>query len=235
MKNFFSRYSFPLTVLLLFAAMASTYWIGIQPFLDRIVEKRDEIQRFNTARENRNRQISALAELRRQYDSIIADEGYLNILYTDDRIVDFIRTLESLAAETGVTVEITSKDGTGTIFEKKPEKDGEAENTTENEKDKKKGKKISLLDQLPYNRYLALTIRVNGSYDNIVRFLSKMETLPVALDLVGMAVQPADEETVTRSRLPDTGVNPFLLTPGAVPAEPAEETLTTSRPFLRIF
>lgn len=188
----------------LLAAMGSIAWFGIAPLRGSIAEKRDEIQKFYTTRENRERQIAKLPELREQFETILADEKALDILLQENRIVDFVKTLEGLAAETGTRIVIKSKDGETAAKQKKAL--AAAAPTGKNEK---KG----IADNLPLDRYLHLEVALTGGYGDIVSFLSKMEALPLALDVIGVEMKIQEDDRDSRSPVSGSGVNPFLLTP----------------------
>jgi hypothetical protein len=52
---------------------------------------------------------------------------------------------------------------------------------------------------------------VKGEYQTIVTFLHKMETLPIALDVVGMNMKVRDLEAEAIAVPNNPGRNPFLL------------------------
>ncbi len=227
--------SLPLVVTFsLLLGMGLLFWFGILPFDSFVTEKADEIQQLSVLRQNRERQIGKLPELQAQFENIRANEDTLKVLLNEEHIIDFIKTLESLTRNTGVEITIQSKDGT-VIQEKSVIKSlpmmkksassspvGKAANTT------------SIVDTLPYDRYLRLNIVVRGSYGNIVNFLHKMETLPYALDVVGVSMKDRGDAVSTPSTA-GSGRNPFLITPSDNPTplspdKPADQPITEGAP-----
>ncbi len=207
--------------------MALLLWLAILPLRGSIREKMDDIQKFYTSRENRDRQIAKLPDLSKQFEAIMADEGALDILLQEEHIVDFIKTLERLAGETGVTIEISSKENGSIIDAKKsPAKQTSVKKGTETDENVEKDE--SILGNLPFDRYLSLGISVSGEYADIVRFLHRMETLPFGLDVVGVDMRQESEEGSGRA-LSGSGINPFLLTPTGENAVPAEKILTEEK------
>lgn len=205
MKTVFSKYFFPISLAALFLAMILVLWFGILPLQKQVAIQRDEIQKFHTARENRNRQLAVLSDLRKQYEGIIRDERVLNILLTDNQIVDFIKIVEEEARTAQVEVAISALDQSAAIVERKPkkeEKDGE-----DGEKKSKEAIK-TLVDEAPFGRFLPLNIRIVGPYEKMVLFLHKLETLPIALDVTSLAIEPYTDEDEPRARR--EGSNPFL-------------------------
>lgn len=214
MKNWLEqhRQSMPLIVMVgLFTAMGLMAWFGIRPLHAFIKDKADAIQEYYAFRENRERQIKKLPDLEKQFERIVAEEKTIDILTSEGEIVDFVKTLERLGEEAGVHIEIQSKDNKGIVEKAKPTKASkETDGTAGEEAAPKKKQAPKIVDSLPYDRYLPISVVVIGEYANIVTFLHKMETLPYGLDVVAMSVKERDiEESTPRPSGP--GNNPFLI------------------------
>ena len=230
MKDSFNRYKkfYPfLTTVAIFSGMGLIVWFGILPFQNFVTEKADGIQEYYATRENRAMQMEKLPDLQSQFENIQVEEDVLRILLSEERVVDFVQTLERLAQETGVHVVIQSK--TGTIIEEKPKPKAPAKKpgveTSETETVEKKSKTpATILESVPFDRYLHVEVVVKGEYQTIVTFLHKMETLPLGLDVIGMTMGIRDQEELVNAVATNPGRNPFLvLGDGAV----APDTQTT--------
>jgi hypothetical protein len=203
MMRFFSQNRKTLLALVLFVSMIAFAILGAWPLYQNIVEKRDRLQALGADREYRVRQIARLPELRTQYDRILKDEGSLDILLTEEKVVDFIKTLEALARDNNVEIKIASNDTP--LVEKKKSDDDEKKSAPK--------KETKLVDALTYPGYLRLSITVTGDYEDSVNFLAQMENLPTALDVIGVKMHEntkKNEENAPQSGNP----NPFLLVPG---------------------
>lgn len=230
--NFSKKQHIPFaTMLILFVAMGLVVWFAILPIKQSISQKMDDIQKFYTSRENRDRQISKLSELEQQFGVIQADEEHLNILLKEDRIVDFVKTLEGLARETNTEISIASKEGNSIIEKKvvvgKPQTKSSADADAPAPAVSEKKKATGILDTLPFDRYLHLGVSVVGEYADIINFLHKMETLPFALDVVGMEMHQKENEERSSSSLSVTsgsGINPFVATSESTASTPPLET-----------
>lgn len=223
MKEFFQKYRsfFPVvTMLSLFSGMGLMMWFGIIPFHRLIIEKADGIQEYYATRENREVQMKKLPELESQFMSIEKDEDTLNILLSEEAIVDFVKTLEKLGAETGVLVTIRSA-GSNVIEEKKNLKVPVKKGAVSQEATDSSKAPASLIDLLPLERFVHLNVTVQGEYQNIVTFLHKMETLPFGLDVlsVSMKIRNAEEKA---SRPDNPGRNPFLILSDGNPEQATE-------------
>ena len=96
-------------MLSLFSAIGLIIWFGILPFQHYLTDKADSIQEYYATRENRDRQINKLPELEEQFASIMKDEGSLDILLSENEIVDFVKILERLALATDTHISIEAK------------------------------------------------------------------------------------------------------------------------------
>lgn len=187
------------TLFLLLLAIGGIAWLGIVPLKQSLEEKMRGIQEFHAGRENRERQVSRLPELRGQYEVITENEKTLDILITEDQVVDFVKTVERLAGEMNVAMSIASKDG-GKIIE--PPAAGAKPDPS---------KAADILAAVPFDRYLSLSVKVEGRYDDIVAFLSKVETLPFGLDVIRVEMKKKDTENDSRSSAARSTSNPFAM------------------------
>ena len=216
--KFISPAQFPLLgIALIIVTMGLLGWFVIKPLQASILEGMNSIQKFHADGENRQRQFDKLPELRSQFEAIQRDEEALDILLREEEIVHFVKTLEDLARATKTQIVIQAKDEAGgAIQEKKPVKAPRASDKTEGSKEEggeKEKKEKSILETLPYDRYLHLNVAVTGKYSDLVNFLHRMETLPYALDVISLRVRTKDlEENATE--VPDVRTNPFMLSPG---------------------
>jgi len=192
--------------LALLSVMGLIGWFGIRPFLSTIQQKMDDIQKLSVTREHREKQLERLPDLEAQHELIGEHEGRIGIILTKDRIVEFIQEIEQLAEDEDVKIEIESRDNAFLESKVTPteKKDAPAKSaTTPTEKAEaaadpgKKAptsKETGLVTELPLKKYLKLTITVTGEYGNAVRFLHRLETLPYALDVIGLNMKLRSEE-----------------------------------------
>ncbi|MFZ1654257.1 MAG: hypothetical protein WAT84_00270 [Candidatus Moraniibacteriota bacterium] len=208
--------------LVLFGTIGLVGWFGIRLLLSTIQTKMDDIQKHAVTREHREKQLERLPELEAQHALIAEHVGSLGIILTKDRLVEFIERLEHLAGEEGVAIEIESRDNAFleskiTATEKKTgtakpavADEGKAEDAAEPSAKKASptSKETGLVAELPLKKYLKLTITVTGAYGDIVRYLSRLESLPYALDIIGMNIK-AQLDEVDRVAPESGALDPF--------------------------
>ncbi len=212
MRNFIRKYNFAIVLLLMLSLMGGTLWFGIVPMYQKIISLRDDIQKEVAHKENQERQIKRLPEIKSQYDKVLSEERYFDILLTENRMVALIQTIEALANQTGTEITIQSNAAKfEDLVKKKSSSDKSAEKTGEgsSEEANKEAAKKTLTNPLPYPDYLRLTLTVKGDYTEIVAFLHELETLPVALDVLGVEVrQPIRSDNIGQGDV--RSVNPFV-------------------------
>lgn len=209
------------------------FWFGIRPLHGFIRTEMDEIQKLDVLREHKSRQMQRLPELEKQ-NALIEEQGRtLEIVLTKEEIVEFIRTLERLAEETGVKIEIASKDNT--LLESKitlplpgagaknqkaaaPTEDGVTETIAPPTPQPKRGAKqqtTGMLNELSLKHYIRLTLTVKAPYKSLVAYLHKLETMPYAVEIIGVTMKEAEKEREETITSPDGSVAP-VATPQSV-------------------
>ncbi len=225
MKNFLRQYKLTVWTLVLVLLIGLTGWFGVFPLYKKIFALRDEIQQEIVHQQNQAEQIKRLPELKNQYESVLREESYFDILLTEDKVVSFIRTLEGVANESDVEVKIQSNDTElETQTKKKASNKDDTTNgdtTTENN-DEKKPKLLT--DLLPFSHYLRLTLTLKGDYTALGTFLSRLESLPVSLDVISVEIrQPVREDNSQDGDV--RAVNPFSATDSANPTKGSDTPL----------
>lgn len=218
----YKKYTTRIVLFALLLAMVGIIWYGIVPLKQAIYEKMRGIQEFYAMRENRQKQVVRLPELKAQYNAILQNEKLLDVLISENEIVNSVKTFEGIANETHVEMSITAKEN-GQITEPKkvvvkadqPVK-GDADLSLKNSASKEKP--ADILSDIPFDRYLYLSVRVRGRYEDIVVFLHKMETLPMGLDVIRVEMKKGETPDVVGS-VSGSGINPFLMLGGSTQAE----------------
>ncbi len=208
-----SNHTLPIVIMVtLFSGIGLIVWFGIMPFQKFITEKADGIQEYHASRENRERQIAQLPDLQNQFENILVHEKTLDILLSENQIVDFVKTLEQLARDTDTLIRIEAKDKDAIEERKAPVRVVKKATDTPDDTDTSIKKKASatILESVPYDRYLHVTVIATGEYQNIMAFLHKVETLPIGMDIVGLSIGKRENEE-SQKPAGNPGNNPFLI------------------------
>ncbi len=200
--------------LCLWGVIASIGWFGVRFLLQGIRMTQNQLQEFSVLAEHRQKQMNEIPRLGEQFDFIQEHQDALRIILAKEDLVNFIELLEKLAQENNVIISMTSKDNTlleskTTVLPSKSDTKGvkvDSESAA-NEKKPSVKKETGIRQDLPLKKSLTLTITVTGSYSDIVVYLQKIETMPFALDVVGIHIEERSEEKDILFK--ESGVNPF--------------------------
>lgn len=211
--------------------MGLTYWFGIRSISGMIDSEKEGIQKSITTRENRERQLGKLQEYQDQYDAIVKDEAKLGVFTQKERMIDFIKQLEGLARERGVSISIETRDNAP------PAKPISKSTIPEGESvgDKKTAAKAdkSIIGNLPTQEYTHLALKVSGDTKKVIAYIHEVETLPVALDVIALDASRKEKEMMTpsTSAVSETpvvglsghdGAGLFVVNPISAPVIPVE-------------
>jgi hypothetical protein len=210
MKKYRYHIIFLIITLLMGGSLFATYWLK-----SKVVTELDEQQRLALEEEVKEKQIQDLPHLQETFEQVRRDEGHLDILYTEGRVVEVVRHIESLAKEEGITVAIEQKTNFSDLKQDVKKSSSSDKKSTEKDQgdDKKEEKKAeTLVSRLPYEKSLHLAITAKGSYQGIRTLISKLETAPYALDIIALdgSFLP-DEEKISSDVSVSGSSNPFLL------------------------
>lgn len=175
--------------LAVFLLMAGVIYFVIFPLQKKIQLESDEIQKVLAKNENTKRRIAELPRLKNEYQRIIEGESTIRLLLSEGRIVDFIREIESLAAENNGSVRIT-QGAAGDAAQKKPASPADKKTAADTAAPPKK----NLGETLSWEKTMRLSVKFTGAYPDAINFLHKIETLPYRLDVWSIAFRPVPKD-----------------------------------------
>jgi|GEM_PF-879566 len=184
-----------LAAALLIVAAVLLFSFATGALRDRIVEENAQIQKIHAKRENDRRKVSRLPDFQKQAAEADRDGSKLRLLLPEDRVVDFIREVESVARSAGGTVSIAKGDDLDAAKKAAAAaaaKNKSATDTTTTSPAQQDGS--GLLGGLPNGKTLGLTLTFSGKYPDAVNFLHKVETAPYFLNVLSMNIRPVDSQ-----------------------------------------
>lgn len=211
LKNFLA-YS-----LVIYLSSFAALFLVIFPLHQKIRDEGDEIQKILAKTENSERKISRLPEFESQYETIRAGEDRIRLLLSEDRAVDFIREIETLAGKIGGDVTIAQ----GTSPEAAKKKAAAAKDQAGGDTPAKADPK-TIGESLPWEKSLRLKVRFTGAYPEAVNFLHKIETMPYRLDVLAVDIRPVPDDEKRKVGVVEPPVVPFAepVATDAVPVAP---------------
>lgn len=192
----------------LLVAIGVLVWFGVRPLREMITGRMNTIQQLDVMRSYRTAEVQKLPDLEKQNTLIDSYQKDVEIILSKDDLVSFIQSLEDLADREGVKLEIVARDNT--LLESKVTKPvtmkdkGLTPSTPEvatpvtAEKRKIKSGEM-LLEKLPLKNYIRLTLVIQAPYSALVGYLAKLETMPYALEVIGLSIKESDKEDTNAS------------------------------------
>ncbi len=192
MNEYFKQKDGLILFLCILLAMGLAYWFGIRVMFTRIHDERDAIQTMRVVRENRIRQLGRLGDLSAQYDRIVRDEGLLDIFVAKDHMIDFVKRLEVMAREGRVEITIEAREvlipkSTKPVSAAAKKADASPSGTdSDTASGKPAAKPKSILETLTSKSLTRLGVQIQGETADVVTYLHRLETLPFAMDVIGV-------------------------------------------------
>lgn len=179
------------------------FYFGIVRVLDQNREKMISIQQSIVDRKMLEEQRGGLPLMREEVSRIQSAGDRIAVFLPEDRIVSLVETLEMIGRDLGVSV-ISEASSSGLIVpptKKKSVKKVAAEEGGVNEKselsedEKKTSEEKESVEEridplLSAERSIFITFKVTGTYDRVLAFLWKLDTLPVMLDTLSVSIEP---------------------------------------------
>jgi hypothetical protein len=204
MNNFWKQYKPYFIGCFILAGVWLSFQFGILRLNKMISEKANLIQEKKLDQENRLKRIQELPKLEEQYQLIDKNSSSLEVLVQKEEELKLIETLEKIGDETGNEIKIEIQDTTKNdpAAQKK-----EAADKAKNSKDQKNDDIISPAS----DSYLKMNLLLTGSYNNLVDFVKKIESMAYWSDI--LSVSSAFEKAEANERSGDifssssTGIN----------------------------
>ena len=218
--------------------LGALVYFGIIRIAENNREKMESIQQAIVDRKMLEEQSQGIAGMRDTWERIQSAGGKLNIFLPKDSIVPLVESLETIGKESHVTV-VSEASPTPLLAtppaKKKPEKPKSSEDGDSIASDTpgEKAAQDALVSLLPKERSIFVTFKVTGTYDRVLAFLQKLDTMPTLLDVLSLEISPAPTEDEAKSisiSSPRVTSNPFSVNPApVVSSEPSKSPASDSK------
>ncbi len=202
MKAFFFTHRFWLTLLGFVVALGLLFWFGARLIWKSNLGLMNRLQELAADQEILRSQADRLSELRLQDEIIHASRDRLTVVVAKEDIVNLIERIEQLAAETNVTVVIESTNGVSQqlqmLKKAKPKATESKEAGEDSEPSAPSAQKTdtpeTIVEKLPTDQYVEVTLKVTGEYAPLRLFLEKLEVMPYYVGVIDMHLAEIDPE-----------------------------------------
>lgn len=166
MKNnlFFKKNKYLLIIGILLLVWVSFIFLVILPEKDVLHNKFVDLEKEKLNNQANNEKLSSLGDLKRISAMIDGEKRTLEVIFSEDKIIDLVSELEKIAEETGNKISISVANEEGRKIE-----------TVNVIKDEKNDD--DFLKNLPTQNYFEIDITLEGDYNKTLNFIKKINDI----------------------------------------------------------
>lgn len=197
MKNFIQKQKELVVISAYIMVIIMLIYFVVVPLVSKINETNDQIQKERINQNMIEQKIAELPKIQQQYNTILEKENIIDVFLDKNEEVGLIEKIEKLAQDTDNKIEIS-------VQSNQPQ----TKNT-----DNKKKKKVeeTLVSKLPSTDYLQMQIILNGSYNDMLNFIRRLENMENYSDIIKIKIEQTDSNAITNSNF--GSANPFVQAP----------------------
>ncbi len=170
MKSFWKKNSIWISIAGFAAFLGLLFFFAAVPFVNKIKSTSDAIEKKKLDNEINQQRMQQLPSIEQNYALFQKKENDLNVLLDSNSAVDFIKEMETLAQNTGNSIQFKVDDqsdsASGAAAKNIPKDD--------------------IRNKLPYADYLQMQITLAGDYPSFVKFLDKLENADYYVNVIGV-------------------------------------------------
>jgi len=170
MKDFLKIYKIQLVVGAYGVAFIVFIYLVCMPIVGEIKNTANEIQEKKIMGELREARLSNIVNLNNNYNKFKDNEDNFNIIIEPNSEVELIEELEDIADQTGNKIEFKIQEAIDPKL-----------------KAKQKVADDDIKSKLKYTEYLSMLIAVEGSYDNLMEFIHKIENYKKTINIISVS------------------------------------------------
>lgn len=181
MKNIWKNHKLAvITIVYIVAVLCVAYFLAI-PFVSRIREKSDDIQRKIIDNEIKKTKLDKAGSIEKEYKDLKNRENAMAVILDPNDEVGLIKKLEGLASETGNDISLKVVDPAT------DKKDAKAGMATKDKKEK------GIKESLTYNEYIMMEISLKGDFMSFLKFMHKLENSTYYINVILLNLKKTTE------------------------------------------
>jgi len=170
MLNIWKKYNFGISIGGCVVVIVLAWIFVVLPMRKSMEKNSEEAQSKLADREIYEKRISGISEMEKTQKVFLANESNLRVFLNKNTEVDFIKSIEAMAEETGSKITLKIEDSNDPKAKQVVAKKGEE----------------SIKSTLPRDKYLALQITLEGTYEAMLTFLNKMENMSYYVNVLSL-------------------------------------------------
>ncbi len=179
MNNFWKKYKISSIIVLYLLAISMLLYFVAKPLFAKIIISTDKMQEIMINQKNKENHLKEIPKLKDQFAFVQKRGEELPDLLSGDKAVGLIEEIEKIAGDSNNKI----------IIEMKEDKTKNAA-SVKSESAKKGAKEGSIISDLPSDNYLEMKVNLNGNYNNLVKFIKKVESMESFSDIISISIAP---------------------------------------------
>lgn len=213
MKGFWSRNKFSTVIVVYILLVVPAIYFSARLLAGKIRTTSDSIQESLIDAQIEKSKIENIPGMKSTADKIKDNQEALDVILDESQEVDFIKSLESLADETGNKISITVNDP-------KDAPPAAAVSADVSARDKKPVEK-DIKDTLSHKKSISMNVELGGNYDSLISFIHKLENDKYYANVVSV---DSRKGSVAKGQAGISGNSGIFLSPSnQVAADPNQE------------
>lgn len=194
MKKFLKKYKVQLVFAGYFIILGLFIYGGIFAMVKNIKERAGEIQKKIIDDELDKKNLEKIPQLIEDYEIFSSQKDSLGAILQKESEIEFIKSLEDLARETGNEINL-----------KLIEEDGSQVKATQAKKikaDAKEKSREDIINNLPYKNYITIQLELKGEYSDLMRFVKKLENMKYYANIISFDLKKEEIQTKSAKNNP---------------------------------
>jgi hypothetical protein len=193
MKNFWKKYKIQIVLAGYVFTLGVFIYGGIFAVVKNIKNGAAEIQKKIIDNEIDKKNLAKIPQLMNDYEIFSSQENNLKVILQKESEIEFIKSLEDLARETGNEISLK-------LIE---EESSSIKNIQVKSKTKEKNVK-NIESNLPYKNYITIQLELKGKYPELMGFIQKLENIGYYTNIVSFDLTKEEDQAEKESN------NPFV-------------------------
>jgi hypothetical protein len=160
--------------------------------MEKLDENSENFQKKIVEMDIERDKLEKLPLLKEQFEKVESRKGDLDVLFSEEKIVELVQEIERMAEETGNSIKIS-------VDEKK---DNKTQVKKENEDDEN-----NLLSGFSEEEYFKIRVDVTGDYPGLIKFIDKFDDLKYYNSLIGFNILSGENNISQDKRNISVGSN----------------------------
>lgn len=194
MKNIWKKYQSEIISIGYVMAVILLVYFGLLPFERKIKNQADKIQEKTLENEIFEKRITKVSSLESEFNEYQQNRSRMGLFLLEREEIDFIKKIEALGEESESKISLK-------ILE-----ENDKNKKIDIPKDKKTEKEEGgIMEEVPYKNFLSLEIKLEGSYEGLMKFLRKIEKTDYYVDVVSLDLKKTiiEEEVLKNNPQPN--------------------------------